>query len=108
MNNSLKYEQDAEFYQAQLLDGINEFKKDLDEKNKIQKELIDLIEISTDLSENIKNQNKYNNPRLNIKYDNEIVKLSNLQKQLNNINIEINKIQDKIKTNENLLENILD
>ena len=98
-DNLLKYQQDSEFQKAQLLDEINILHKQLQENNKIKEEFLEKVDQQTNLVNNIKNHNKYNNPTLNKKYE--------IQSEiLDQMTIDLNEILDKCNNIQNQLDNL--
>lgn len=105
MNDSyIKLQQDNEFEYAQLLDSIHEIHKLIQADNKQKEKLIDLFESQSDLVNNIKGQNKYNNPRLNEKYKIENDKLLEIKEQLDKFLENSNKLQEKLQELQNKIE----
>lgn len=105
MNDSyIKLQQDNEFEYAQLLDSIHEIHKLIQADNKQKEKLIDLFESQSDLVNNIKGQNKYNNPILNEKYKIENDKLLEIKEQLDKFLENSNKLQEKLQELQNKIE----
>jgi len=102
----LKFQQDQEFERAKLLDSLQSLHQIIEKDNKQKEKLIQLYESQNDLVNNIKGQNKYNNPRLNAKYELENTKLIEIKEKLDICMENNNKLQEKLENLQNEITNL--
>jgi hypothetical protein len=93
----IKLQQNQEFEYAKLLDSIQDIHKLINNDNTQKKELIETFETQNDLVNNIKNHNKYNNPKLNEKYEIENDKLNKIKDKLDNFLENNNKLHEQLE-----------